>query len=64
VTPPPPPVSPCSHSLSPSPNQTPYHDRLISSGAVGGNGNGAGIVDIYGNQQEQDSNGSTTTRPF
>ena len=79
VTPPPPPVPPRSHSLSPSPNQTPYHlplnpssnqtpyhDRLFSSGAAiaGGNGNGAGFVDIYGDQQEVANNGSTTTRPF
>ena len=66
VTPPPPPVPPRSHSLSPSPNQTPYHDRLFSSGVAvaGSNGNGAGLVDIHGDQQEVANNGSTTTRPF
>ena len=63
VTPPPPPVPPRSHSLSPSPNQTPYHDRLFSSGASGG-GSGSGGVDIYGDQEASSSNGTTTTRPF
>ena len=62
VTPPPPPVPPRSHSLSPSPNQTPYHDRLFSSGAVGGNG--VGYVDIYGDQEATSSNNGTSTRPF
>ena len=66
MIPPPPPIPPRSHSLSPSPNQTPYHDRLFTSGAVGasGNGNRAGFVDIYGDQQEVANNGSTITRPF
>ena len=62
VTPPPPPIPPRSHSLSPSPNQTPYHDRLFSSGASGGSG-GGGCVDIYGDQEASSSNG-TSTRPF
>lgn len=44
----PPPVPPRSHSLSPSPNQTPYHDLL-------------GRVDIYGesSQLESKSNGGS-----
>ena len=58
--------SPSHHSLCPSPNQTPYHDRLFSSGAAvaGSNRNGAEFVDISGDQQEVAYNGSTTTRPF
>lgn len=45
----PPPVPPRSHSLSPSPNQTPYHDLLVG-----------GHIDIYGenSQLESKSNGS------
>ena len=66
VTPPPPPVPPRSHSLSPSPNQTPYHDRLFSAGvaAIGGNGGGAGYVDIYGDQEAASNSNGTSTRPF
>ena len=70
VTPPPPPVPPRSHSLSPSPNQTPYHDRLFSSGAVAGgngsNGAGYGLVDIYGDQEStsSSSNNGTSMHPF
>lgn len=52
VTPPPPPIPVRSHSLSPSPNQTPYHDNTH-----GGNG---GYVNIYG---EREVNGMST-RPF
>ena len=55
VTPPPPPVPPRSHSLSPSPNQTPYHDHLYGGG---------GLVDIYGDNGSTSSNNGTSTRPF
>ena len=52
---PPPPVPPRSHSLSPSPNQTPYHEFAIG-----------GQMDIYGDGTiVQELNGNaTTTRPF
>ena len=46
----PPPIPPRNHSLSPSPNQTPYHDVLVG-----------GRVDIYGenSQLESKSNGGS-----
>ena len=63
VTPPPPPVPPRSHSLSPSPNQTPYHDHIYG----GAGASGGGFVDIYGDHEASGttsgSNG-TSTRPF
>ena len=50
---PPPPVPPRSHSLSPSPNQTPYHEFAIG-----------GQMDIYGDSSVAQELNGTSTRPF